>query len=137
MLARDLPTREVCDNEVSLSEGMWALISSSAGDNHNMSLCGTVVLRDGRLLGSCDHRAYAGTYEISDHIMTAHFESWTWHPLSRTSGIFDLEAEKVDDICLSVEIHPTFMRGEITSKFLPETHLTACLMKICDADGTY
>lgn len=137
MLARGLLMGEVSENEAALSEGMWALISTSARDNHNMSLCGTMVLRDGRLLGSHDHRAYAGTYEINDHIMTAHFESWTWHPLSRNSGIFDLEASKVDDICLSVAIHPTFMRGEITSKFSPEMHLNACLMKICDADGTY
>lgn len=128
---------EVRESEVALSEGMWALLSSSTKDDHDMSLRGTVILRDGRLLGSHGHRAYAGTYEINDRVMTAYFESWTWHPLARNPSMFGLEANKVDDMCLSVEIHPTFMVGEITSKFTPELHLPACLMKICDADGAY
>ncbi len=125
------------NSEDALSEGLWALVSSSITDEHDLSLRGTVVLSDGRFLGSHDHRAYAGTYEISDRIITAHFESWLWHPLSRSRSIFGVEPDQVDTVCLRVAVDPMFMSGEMTSKCAPGTRLAAGLMRICDADGGY
>ncbi len=120
-----------------LSQGLWALVSSSIEDERDLSLRGTVVLHDGRLLGSHEHRAYAGAYEIQDRVMIARFESWLWHPLSRSPSIFGVQPDRVDTICLRVAIDPMFMSGEMTSKWAPGTRLAAGLMRICDADGAY
>lgn len=118
-------------------QGLWAFVASSALGPWELSHQGTLTLQAGRILGSHDQRAYAGTYRTTGQVIDFSIETWLWNPLSESSSLFGVGPSFPDVYHCRAEIDEIFMSGEMTSDAAPGLKLTAALMKICDLDGSY
>jgi hypothetical protein len=118
-------------------EGLWALVACSIRKPRELSHRGTLTLQAGRILGGHAHRAYAGTFEVQDQVVTARLETWLWNPLSDKPSLFGVGPEYTDTYLWVGNVDPAFMAGEMTSDAVPGLGLTAALMKICDLSGAY
>lgn len=118
-------------------QGLWAFVAGSELGPRELTHQGTLTLQAGRILGSHDQRAYAGTYRTKGQVIDLSIETWLWNPLSDSPSLFGVGPSFPDVYRCRADIDGMFISGEMTSNAAPGLKLTAALMKICDLDGSY
>lgn len=115
-----------------LVEGMWALSSASVSEPTTMRDFGFLVLHAGRIIGAHQGTACAGTYILSDNLISASIEAWVWNPLFSKTSVFEVGSLETNPIRLNGQVTENFIGGELTSTLFPDVVLATGMAKICD-----